>query len=163
MAKKPITQPGLDDERELLSLEENGTSEVTLRGKTLRLHLLNGHAQRKITSVLLGKEGKEQSVSCKCVAAARLNGYFKIRLAWWAVWRWYYYIRQYSEEELVPVVAEIKKKVPLAAYLANTTLLIGMRETMMQMNREEVYRSLRELSGDSGGNSAKNANGSPNP
>lgn len=161
MAKKrPIRQPSLDDERQLLSLIDNEPTEVALGDRQITLRMLNGHAQHKITQILLAK-GREDMVSCKCVAAARLNGYFKIKFLWWLLWRWYFYIRQYSEADLAQAVAEIKKKIPLTDYLANTTYLIGIRETIMQMNREEVSRTLRGLSGGRDGNSARNDNGSP--
>ncbi|MCM1295394.1 MAG: hypothetical protein NC311_07605 [Muribaculaceae bacterium] len=162
MAKRPVQQPSLDDERQLLGIIDNEATEIPLGKRVIRMRMLTGHAQHRITQVLLGK-GREDMVSCKCVAAARLNGYFKIKFLWWLVWRWYFYIRQYSEADLAPAVAEIKKKVPLTDYLANTTYLIAIRETMMQMNREEVSRSLQELSGGNAGKSARNASGSPSP
>lgn len=160
MAKRPLGQPSLEDERQLLGVIDNEPTTIPLGRRSVTLRMLTGHAQHKITQILLS-EGREDMVSCKCVAAARLNGYFKIKLLWWLVWRWYFYIRQYSEADLAPAVAEIKKKVPLTDYLANTTYLIAIRETLMQMNREEVSRSLRELSGGNGGNSARSGSGSP--
>lgn len=160
MARRTISQPTLDDERDLLAIMDDESSFVTVRGKRMQIGMLTGHAQHKITRILLGK-GNETTITHKCLAAARLNGYFGIKLLWPILWRWYYYIRQYREDELSEAISLIKKKVPLAEYLANTTLLIGMRETMMQMNREEVFRILQEQSGGNAGNSARNANGSP--
>ena len=96
------------------------------------------------------------------MAAARLNGYFAIKLLWWMLWRWYYLVRRYTDSELVEAVALIKKKVAPGSYLLVTTLLIGMRETMMQMNRAEVSVSLQEHSGGKAGKSAKTVPTSPN-
>lgn len=160
MAKRPLSQPTLDDERQLLGVMDNEATEIPLGKGTIKLRMLTGHAQHKITQILLA-EGREDMVSCKCVAAARLNGFFKIKFLWWLLWRWYFYIRQYSEADLAPAVAEIKKKVPLTDYLANTTYLIAIRETMMQMNREEVSRTLQGLSGGKDGNSVRSGSGSP--
>ena len=64
-------------------------------------------------------------------------------------------MRRYTDSELTDAIIAIKKKVASGSYFFNTTLLIGMRETMMQMNREEVAASLRERSGDKDGKSAK--------
>lgn len=159
MAKRPISQPSLDDERELLALLDNESAAATLRGREVTIPTLTGHAQHKLTKILLSS-GDEFAISCKCLAAARLNGYFSIKFLWPVVWRWYYYVRQYREDELADIVTIIKKKVPLGDYLANITSWIEMRETMMQMNREEVFRILQERSGGKGGNSAKSSNGS---
>ena len=93
----------------------------------------------------------------KCLAAARLNGYFKIKLFWSILWRWYAYVRAYTDIELTQAVSLIKKKadVAMAVYSINTTLLIGMRETIMKMNREEAVATHQELFGGKAGKSAK--------
>ena len=149
------------DERELFGVAENETEYVTVRNKRMAFRDLCGWARHKITRIIL-KEGDEYAVACKCVAAARLNGYFAIKLLWWMLWRWYYLVRRYTDSELVEAVALIKKKVAPGSYLLVTTLLIGMRETMMQMNRAEVSVSLQEHSGGKAGKSAKTVPTSPN-
>lgn len=156
--KKHITPPAFEDEKELFEAIDNVPDEVQIRKKYYKFKLLTGFAQHKITKILMSK-GDDAQVSCKCVAAAWLNGFFSLKLFWWIVWRWFYFIKQYTEEDLGDAVALIKKKIPLAAYSANTILLIGMRETMMQMNKNEVYLILREHSTDNDGKSARNGLG----
>lgn len=114
---------------------------------------------------MLEKSGDELAVGCKCLAAAKLNGYFKIRFFWWLLWRFYSYIMAYTDEEIAEALALIKKKVDVArvVYCVNTTLLIGMRETIMSMNREEAEAFLQELSTDKAGKSAKSDRGSQSP
>lgn len=149
----------MEQERALFGAVENETEYVIIRDKQIGLRDLCGWARHKITKILLKEGGDEFAIGCKCLAAARLNGYFSIKLKWWLLWRWYYYIRQYTDSELVEAIALIKKKVASGSYLLNTTLMIGMRETMMQMNREEVAASLLERSGDKAGKSVKNGLG----
>lgn len=163
MSKRPVTQPSLPDEQELLRIWEAEKDVVTIRGRKFNLAMLNGHARIRLTKILMSRNGKEEAVTCKCLAAARLNGYFRIKLFYWLVWRWYYYIRQYNEDELEDAIALIKKKVPAQSYFGNIISLTEIRATMMQMNREEVYRTLRERLSDSPGSSAKNSPGSPAP
>lgn len=151
--------PTLDEERALFGAVENQTDYVAVRNMRIGFRDLCGWARHKITQILLKEGGDEFAVGCKCLAAARLNGYFSIKFLWWILWRWYYFIRKYTDSELVEAIALIKKKVASGSYLLNTTLLIGMRETMMQMNREEVAASLREHSGDKAGRSAKSDRG----
>lgn len=161
MAKKvkaPVL-PTMDEERALFGAVENETEYIEIRNKRFSFRDLTGWAKHKITKILLNENGDEFAVSCKCIAAARLNSYFAIKLFWFILWRWYYYIKNYTDSELVEAVALIKKKVAPGSYLLNTTLLIGMRETIMTMNREEVAASLREHSGGKAGKSAKNDRG----
>lgn len=161
MAKKikAPTQPSLDEERVLFGAVENQTDYVIVRNKRMGFRDLCGWGRHKITKILLKENGDEFAISCKCLAAARLNGYFSIKLYWWFLWRWYYYVRLYTDSELSDAISLIKKKVAPGSYLLNTTFLIGMRETMMQMNREEVAASLQELSTGKAGKSAKSDRG----
>lgn len=149
------TQPTIDNERQLEGVVDNNTDYVEIRGKRFGFRPLGGWARHKISLIMLKKGGDEFAVSCKCLAAAKLHSYFRIKFLWWLVWRWYYYVRNYTETELMEAFVLIKKKVAAEDYWAVTMLQIGMRETMMQMNREEVSATLREHSGDNRGKSAK--------
>lgn len=160
--KKYINPPTFEDEQELLATIENKADECAIRGRRFRFRMLTGFGQHKISKIIMG-EGQSSKDSCKCLAAAWLNGFFSLAFFYWIVWRWFYYIRQYTEDELQPALALVKKKVPQREYLTNTILLIEMRETMMTMNKNEVFLILREKSGANAGNSAKNGSGSPNP
>lgn len=163
MAKKTKapTQPTLEDERELEAVVDSKKEYASIRGRRVGFRDLNRWGLHKISKVMLMKGGDELTVNCKCVAAARLNSYFKIKFFWWFLWRWYAYIRNYTDLELAEAVNLIKKKaeIALAIYSLNTTLMIGMRETIMKMNREEAKATLQELSGVKAGKSAKNAPG----
>lgn len=162
---KAPTQPTLDDERALEGIVDNDREYITIRGSRFGFRDLNGWGLHKISRIMIKENENELSVGCKCLAAARLNGYFKIKFLWWLLWRFYFYIRQYRDVEIAEAIALIKKKAiaALAVYSLNTTLLIETRETVMKMNRAEAKAILQELSTDSRGKSAKNAHGSQNP
>ncbi len=162
--KAPL-QPTIDDERELESIVDNDKEYITIRGRRFVFRDINGWGLHKISRIMVKKSEDELSVGCQCLAAARLNGYFKIKFLWWFLWRFYFYIRQYRDIEIAEAVALIKKKAiaALAVYSLNTTLLIETRETVMKMNRAEAKAILQELSTDSRGKSAKNVRGSQNP
>lgn len=166
MAKKikAPTQPTLEDERELERIVDNDEEYVTLRGRRIGLRDLNSWGLHKISRIMVKEGDDELSVGCKCLAAARLNGYFKIKFFWWWLWRFYFYIRQYRDIEIAAAIAVIKKKAiaVLAVYSLNTTLLIETRETVMKMNRAEAKAILQELSTVRAGKSAKNDRGSRN-
>lgn len=163
MAKrtKAPSQPSIEDERTLESIVGNKKEYATIRGKRIGFRDLNGWGLHKISQIMVDDNADELTVGCKCVAAARLNGYFKIKLFWWILWRWYAYVRVYTDMELAGAIGLIKKKaeVALVIYSVNTTSLTETRETIMKMNRAEAKATLQELSGDKDGKSAKNGNG----
>ncbi len=111
MAKKPKapSQPTIEDERLLESVVDNEKETVLIRNRKFHFRDLNGWGLHKISKIMTDK-GNELLVGCKCLAAARLNGYFKIKFFWWLLWRWYAYIRVYTDVELTPAVNLIKKK-----------------------------------------------------
>lgn len=159
MARKSLTpeQPTIQDERELEGIVDNDIEYAFLRNKRIAIRGLNGWGLHKISRIMTQEGGDELSIGCKCLAAARLNGYFKIKFFWWILWRWYAYIKTYTDIELTEAINLIKKKVGIALgiYSVNTTLLIAIRETIMKMNRAEAKATLQELSGDKAGKSAK--------
>lgn len=149
MSKK-ITQPTEEDEKLLDAIAENSKDYVEVRGRKWGVRWVRNRAKRKVTHIML-TEKDEDKVVYKCAAALRLNGYFKITFLYWFLWRWYYYVRQYSEGELVPFLNLCKKKVPVEGYLIATMLLTGIKDSAMNMTREEAGRILRARSGEQRG------------
>lgn len=139
--KSPILeQPSESSQEELSSIMNNEYDIVEIRGKKWKIYWMRNYTKRKVTSILLNKKIDELSVSSRCVAAMRLNGYWSIKFFYWLLWRWYYYIKQYTDNELLPVISLCKKKAEPFAYYANITLLTEVKDSMMAMKREEVER-----------------------
>lgn len=158
MAKaKKIEQPGLDAERELNDIVNNSKDIVTIRKRKWKVGWMRNRAKRKMTDILLN-EKEDDKVNSKCAAALLLNGYFKIFFFYEILWRWFYYVKQYSDEELLPVIELCKKKVQVEAYCATTILLTEMKDTIMIMTREEVSRIRQESIMAQRGRSEKNTN-----
>lgn len=143
-----MKQPTIDAQQQLNSIIENKADVVTIRGKKFKLRYLIHETLRKVTDIILEKKGGETKVSCKCAAAMLLNDHWKLKMFWWFKWRWMYYVRQYREAELRDLIELGKKKVDVESYYLNTTYLIGLKDTMMAMTREEVERF---LAGQAGG------------
>mgnify|MGYP006972482874 FL=1 len=134
-----------EEQQKLNNIVDNAPTTVKLRGKDIAIYWLRRETLREMSSVMLS-DGDESMISCKCVALIVLNGFWRIKLFYWLLWRWYYYVQQYYDEELAPIILEAKKKVPLESYLTNTILLTGMKDTMMTMTRSEAERIRQELS-----------------
>lgn len=142
---RPKRQVNEEEQKVLDSVVENTPTEVELRGKKIKIYWLRRETMRKMSHIMLS-DGDESKISCKCAALILLNSYWKIKLFHWALWRWMYYVNQYYDKELEPIINEGKKKVPLEGYLTTTILLTGMKDTMMTMTRKEVERIRQELS-----------------
>ena len=141
MAKqdKLINQPTREDEQTLNDILEATPSYVEVRGKKWKVTDLYNGTKRKLSSIMVSDK-EDDTVTCKCAAAMWLNGYWAISLLYWIVWRWFFYVRQYRDDELIEYIAECKKKVGVEGYVIATTLLIGMKDTIMTMTRAEVER-----------------------
>ena len=81
----------------------------------------------------------------KITALFVLNGFWKIKLFYWLLWRWYSYIKEYSQEQLLPVIMEAKKKIPLYQYWMNMVLTLDMRDDWMTMTKKEAEQYQAEL------------------
>lgn len=145
MAKKKITIPTEEQEKRLNDVIEDSVDIVKLRNSTWKVKWLRNRAKRKITDILLN-EKDEDKVNSKCVSAMLLNGYWKIKFFYWLLWRWFYYVKQYSDEEYLPIINLCKKKVQVEQYCATIILLTEMKDTMMMMTRAEVNRIRQEHS-----------------
>ena len=147
---KYVEQPGINDEKELNSAINNEADVVTIPGtrRNYKVKWLKQATTRKITSILHHtKSGDDDKISCKVAVAIVLNDYWKIMFLYWITWRWFYYVRQYGDAQLLPLILEGKKKVPQEEFLTNTMLAIGMRDTIMTMTKAEVERFLQERPG----------------
>jgi len=132
-------------------VEIKGTKRLFRRGKcrSVKVDYLCNETLRRMTAVSLDSKTDtrhELQIPSKIAALIVLNGYFKINLFYWLLWRWYYYVRQYKAEQLYPIIEEGKKKAPQIGYLMCTTLTVSMRDTVKAMTRAEVEHTQAALS-----------------
>jgi hypothetical protein len=160
MKEKVITDPTPEEEVFLNDTLERKPSFVKVRDKMWKCDWLFHGTERKLTSVLADESTDEDKVVCKCAALLRLNGLWKIKFFYPILWRYFYYIKQYREDELLPFITECKKKVIANEYLLSIMCLIGMRDTMMSKTRKEVTRLQAELLSEQLGLSQKSSQNS---
>lgn len=159
---KKVEKATIEQEQLLNSVVEDKKDIVEIRGRKFRIGWLRNRARRKLTDIVLN-EKDDSKVSSKCSAALVLNGYFKIKFFYWFLWRWFYYVMQYSDKELLPLVELCKKKVQVEDYCIITISLTEMRDTIKAMTREEVSRILQGNFMGQRGLSEKNTPVSLNP
>ena len=144
MAKeKDLKQPNNEIQTLQKSVTRNSEDIVYLRGIKIRMKWIYGGVRDLMTDVLLKEKG-ESKVGAKCAAIVVLNGLWSIKFLYWFLWRWFYYVKQYTEEDYLPLMEMCKKKLGAENYYRLTMLLIGMKDTMMAMTRTETERFLQE-------------------
>lgn len=160
--KEPdVRQPGIEQQREYVSLRENSATVVHIRKKRYRMRWVKNGQVRKLSELLLaGKTsdenptpedilrdiGESSKLACKAAAVYLLDGYWKMKLRYWLLWRWFYYVRQYDDDDLREVLEVGKKKVPLQQFCVTIMSLTEAKDTLMMMRTREAERILRELS-----------------
>ena len=145
-------QPSIDIRREMDLLANSKPELVKIPSTDRRVLVgwLHNETIRKISSVHLSKRKDtryERQISSRVAALIVLNGYWKIKFFYHILWRWYYYVRQYHDYQLLPIVETGKKKVvPIPSWLI-MTYLQGLDDTLAAMTRKEVEaRSHQEQS-----------------
>lgn len=164
MEKEPdVRQPSVESQREYASLRDNDATVVPILGtkKKYKIRWLRNGQIEKLSRLLIrksdtdDKDGEKDSpldaiiedskLASKAAAIYILDGYWKLKFRYWFLWRWFYYIRQYDNTQLQPLLDEGKKKIPLMPFLIATISLTGAKVTAMNMRTEEAERTVREL------------------
>lgn len=74
-----------------------------------------------------------------------LNGFFKIKFWYPIMWRIWAYLRGYTEEQMMPIIQEGKKKIPLTAHWTNMAYSVDMRADWKGMTEKEAEQYRAEL------------------
>lgn len=141
---KNITAPTVENEQELNALMGDIPETVVMDGRKYRIGSLRNGAIRKLTNIVLSAKD-DSKVTAKCVAVITLGRFWKIKLWYWLVWRWFYYIKETPEHEMTALIETAKKKLPSIAYYRNTISLIGIKDTSMMMTRKETEAAVNHI------------------
>ncbi|MFT3994790.1 MAG: hypothetical protein QM660_10810 [Dysgonomonas sp.] len=161
-----------EDEKELLSIENNyyDIVEIPRSKDKWKVRWLNDVQLEKI-SILELKSGlvatEQDSISniksrakflSKAAAYCLLSG-LNIHFLYVFLWRYLYYVKAYTADQLLPIIQTAKKKAPqVESYLA--MVLVGqMKITNPMLTTEEQSRFQAELSSALNQPSEKNTDG----
>ena len=97
-------QPNIESQNELNSIIENLPDFVKIRKKIYKIKWLHPITIRKINQIIL-KEGNDDRASHQTAACIILNNFFKLKFIYPFLWRWFYYVKQYTEADLTEVIA----------------------------------------------------------
>ena len=180
MAKKEpkVEQPTEELQKEYKSLVDNDPTIVHILGtkKKYKLRWLRNGQLEKLGRLIIHKKSVDNEdlkpmdvleemildsrLACQTSAIYLLDGFFKIKFFYWFLWRWFYYIKQYTTIQLSEILEEGKKKIPLAQFFIITMSLTEARDTLMMMTMREAERILREQNSGVNSQTANNSNGS---
>ena len=126
------------------AVQVRGIKPYTLERLT-RLWLSRDIRVAEDSSETLRELCRDPYFSIKQAALIVLNGYWRIRLLFPLLWRWWAYVRGYTEGQMTPIITEGKKKLPLTPYWMNMAFTADMRADWMKMTAKEAEQFRREL------------------
>ena len=175
--EQKLNQPNDDIQRLYQDLIDNTPTEVTILNTNTKYKvrwLKNGQLE-KLSRVLLHNEeddGKttgndvldeilaDAKLACKASAILLLDGYWKLKFNYWWMWRYFYYIKQYDNIQLQPLLDEGKKKIPQMQFFRSIMSLTGAKTTLMTMREKEAVSILQGLSTEQPSQTESSSNGS---
>ena len=105
--------------------------------------LLIKNDQKELTAMdeVLG-DGK---LACKAAAIYVTPGFFRLKLKYWWLWRWFYYIRQYDYSQLQPILLTGNRSTPWIDFLKTVSILSNQKTTQMRMTAKEAEAVIQEI------------------
>jgi len=88
---------------------------------------------------------KDPYFAIKEAVILSLNSWWKILLLYPIKWRIWAYFREYTDEQMTPIIAEGKKKLPLTAHWMNMAYSVDMRTDWKKMTTKEAEQYRAEL------------------
>lgn len=129
-------------QRVIDQLLESQPETVVICGKKRKIGWLHNGTYRKFSHIMLSEknEWKRNVKLCACVLLNHKHGlmtWLLMKVWFFIYWRWLYYIQDIDQVEIMGVLNAAKKKIQLEPLALNTTLAIGMMDTIMTMAPHE--------------------------
>jgi len=149
-----MKQPNLEQRQEYVAHESAIPSKVIIPGtkKVIMLRELHPGTIEFVTKIWIERDlasvkvqdsvdvaedlAKEPYFAFKEAAAYYLNHDIKLRLIWPFLWRWWAF--RYTESQMVPIIKEGKKKLPLTAHYETIAYSMDMRTDWVKMTKKEA-------------------------
>lgn len=148
----------INDELELISINENGKDEVQIPRTNDRYKVgwLCQRTQEKLSLLELNSgiqvtsENSADNVKKRAKMLAKASSYIilngiKIFFFHWFLWRYFYYIKGYTSDQLVPIISIGKKKALLMESYLGSVLVAQMKITNPILTKEEAEQLQAKL------------------
>lgn len=144
-----------------MDIVNDSVSVVPIPGtkKSVRLHWMKPYTMERLTSLWIERDlasakisdgnevakdlAREPYFAFKEAALMILNNDIKIRFFFPVYWRWL--AHRYDETQMVDIIAEGKKKIPLLAHFETMAYSTDMRTDIMKMTTKEAEQFRQEL------------------
>lgn len=151
--------PTIEEQKELLSINTDGKEEIQIpfskdvfkigwmkESTKEKLSLLELNDGIEVASSDTERDVKKRArFMAKAASLIILNG-IKANMFHWVYWRYLYYIKGYSSNQLLPIIQLGKKKAVQRESLLGSILVSQMKNTNIMMTAEEVAQ-LRSQAG----------------
>lgn len=144
-----VKQPEIEYQELLDRLIDETPDIVEFRGRKKKIGWLHKRTQRKFTHIMLTEKDidKRNVKLCACILNNWVFVWFK-PLFYAIRWRWYWYVSDLDDFEVLKVINAAKKKIQLYQSELITTLSTGMKDTMMAMTRREASATQAAQAGE---------------
>lgn len=149
-----MEQPTIQDEKELMDINDDAKTivEIPRSKKKYKIGYMKPFSQERFTKYILEAEPetpnseltvltdikKRSRLQHKAASIVILNNWFKVVLFHWITWRWLFFIKEYTADQLYPIISEGKKKIQLETYSINMVYLALMMESTKLMTTIEA-------------------------
>jgi len=156
-----MEQPTIQDEKELMDINDDAKTivEIPRSKKKYKIGYLKSYCTEKVTKIILQAEPespnselsvltdikKRSRLHHKAAALIILNDWYKIVLFYSIFWRWLFFVKEYSSDQLFPIILEGKKKIQAETYSLNMGFLALIMETKKEMTMKEAKAYQAEL------------------
>ena len=106
-----------------------------------RLLIRNDQKELSAMDEVLG-DGK---LACKAAAIYVTPGFLSLKLKYWFLWRWFYYVRQYDNSQLQPILSAGVGSTPYIDFLKTMSILSNQKTTQMRMRAKEAEAIIQEI------------------
>lgn len=164
--------PSTEEQEQVLSINEDKKDKITIPRTNDKLNIgwICDVALEKVSLLELesglqatGEDTprnvrKRAKLLSKATSYLVLNG-VKIFFFHWLLWRYFYYIKSYSADQLYPIIELAKKKAPLLKSYQASMLVSHLKITNPTLTKEEVELFQAELLSESNQPSGKSMDG----
>ena len=129
--------------------------EIPRTKKKYMVRTLTPNQLEDIAKLLFNKRGKTMTteadiiqntkIAAKAAALYLLPGYWKRKFTYWYLWRWFYYIKQYDNEQLQPIISAGYGSTPYVDFLQTMSILANQKDAQMRMTVQEAEKVMQEI------------------
>lgn len=163
------------DERELMDLNDDSVTVVPIAHTNTKVKIgwIKPYATEQLTKKMIESDlltsthendvvkllGKKSKITAQALSYLILNNFFKIKLFHWIHWRWLYYVKEFTYEQMLPIIIEAKKKIAVEEYALLMGVLGMMMESQKTLTKTEARQFHQELLLEQERHSEKNTRG----